>query len=162
MSVVSSITITAPGAEHRAGGAGERALERDVELVGDEPRRRAAAGHERLQLVVVADALAELLAVDQVAERRGAVDDLEHAGPLDVPGHGDHARARASVAVPIAVYAAVPLTSSHGRLASVSTLLTIVGLPYRPTAAGKYGGFSRGMPRLPSRLSISAVSSPTT
>ena len=66
------------------------------------------------------------------------------------------------MAVPIAVYAAVPLTSSHGRLASVSTLLTIVGLPYRPTAAGKYGGFSRGMPRLPSRLSISAVSSPTT
>ena len=50
-------------------------------------------GHERLQLVAVADALAEVLAVQEVAERRRAVDDLEHARPLDVAGHGDHARA---------------------------------------------------------------------
>jgi hypothetical protein len=46
-------------------------------------------------------------------------------------------------------------------LASVSTLLTIVGCWYRPMAAGKYGGFRRGMPRFPSRLSMRAVSSPT-
>ena len=44
------------GAEHRAGRADELALERQVELVGHEPRRRAAAGHERLELVAVADA----------------------------------------------------------------------------------------------------------
>ena len=49
----------------------------------------------------------------------------------------------------------------HGRFDSVSTLLTIVGCRYRPLAAGKNGGFSRGMPRSPSRLSMSAVSSPT-
>ena len=71
-------------------------------------------------------------------------------------------RVPGDVSVPIAVKAAAPLRASHGRFDSVSTLLTIVGWPYRPIAAGKYGGFRRGMPRLPSRLSISAVSSPTT
>ena len=43
--------------------------------------------------------------------------------------------------------------------AIVSTLLTVVGQPYTPIAAGK-GGFIRGMPFLPSRLSSSADSSP--
>ena len=38
------------GAEHRAGRADELVLERQVELLGQEPRRRAAAGDERLQL----------------------------------------------------------------------------------------------------------------
>ena len=41
----------------------------------------------------------------------------------------------------------------------VSTFVTVVGQPYSPTPAGK-GGFNRGLPCLPSRLSISAVSSP--
>ena len=50
-------------------------------------------------------------------------------------------RVPGDVGVPMAVYASTPLRISHGRLASVSTLLTIVGLPYRPIAAGKYGGF---------------------
>ena len=54
-----------------------------------------------------------------------------------------------------------PSLMIQGTLDSVSTLLTIVGCMYSPLAAGKYGGFSRGMPRSPSRLSISAVSSPT-
>ncbi|CAB4809429.1 unannotated protein [freshwater metagenome] len=71
-------------------------------------------------------------------------------------------RVPGDVALPIAVYAAEPLRMSHGKLAMVSTLFTMVGLPYRPMAAGKNGGFKRGMPRLPSRLSMSAVSSPTT
>ena len=48
-----------------------------------------------------------------------------------------------------------------GRLASVSTLLMIVGLPNRPLTAGN-GGRGRGMPRLPSMLWIKAVSSPQT
>ena len=94
MSVVSSITITAPEPSIDPADAGGAALERDVELVGQEPRCRTATGHERLELVAVADALAELVAVDQVAERGRAVDDLVHAGPLDVARHGDHARAR--------------------------------------------------------------------
>jgi hypothetical protein len=46
-----------------------------------------------------------------------------------------------------------------GATAMVSTLATVVGQPKRPTSAGK-GGLSRGLPCLPSRLSISAVSSP--
>jgi len=48
----------------------------------------------------------------------------------------------------------------QGRLDMVSTLLTTVGSPYRPMAAGKNGGLMRGNPRLPSRDSSSAVSSP--
>ena len=71
-------------------------------------------------------------------------------------------RVPGEVSVPIAVNAAAPLRASHGRFDSVSTLLTMVGWPYRPIAAGKNGGLRRGMPRFPSRLSISAVSSPTT
>ena len=46
-------------------------------------------------------------------------------------------------------------------LASVSTLLMLVGLPQRPLTAGN-GGRVRGMPRLPSIEAISAVSSPQT
>ena len=46
-----------------------------------------------------------------------------------------------------------------GATATVSTLVTVDGQPYRPTLAGN-GGFSRGFPCLPSRLSMSAVSSP--
>ena len=38
-------------------------------------------------------------------------------------------RVPGDVSVPISMYSAAPLRSSHGRLASVSTLLTIVGWP---------------------------------
>ena len=54
---------------------------------------------------------------------------------------------------------AAPRRRIVGTTAIVSTLFTVVGQPYSPTAAGK-GGLRRGMPFLPSRLSISAVSSP--
>lgn len=46
-----------------------------------------------------------------------------------------------------------------GATATVSTLVTVVGQPKSPILAGK-GGFNLGLPCLPSRLSISAVSSP--
>jgi hypothetical protein len=46
-----------------------------------------------------------------------------------------------------------------GTTAIDSTLFTVVGQPNTPTPAGK-GGFNRGCPFLPSRLSIKAVSSP--
>ena len=46
-----------------------------------------------------------------------------------------------------------------GATATVSTLVTVVGHPYKPTPAGK-GGFSLGLPCFPSSDSISAVSSP--
>ena len=60
---------------------------------------------------------------------------------------------------PSAANQAAPRRRMVGATAMLSTLLTVVGQPYRPTAAGN-GGFSRGMPFLPSRLSSSAVSSP--
>ena len=52
-----------------------------------------------------------------------------------------------------------PLLKIVGTTAIVSTLLTIVGHPYKPTRAGK-GGFNLGCPLLPSILYNKAVSSP--
>merc|ERR1711872_168432 len=52
-----------------------------------------------------------------------------------------------------------PLLQMVGATATVSTLVTVVGQPETPTSAGN-GGFRRGLPCLPSRLSIKAVSSP--
>ena len=61
--------------------------------------------------------------------------------------------------MPIAANAAPPSRTIAGMLASVSTLLTVVGLPNSPTSTGN-GGLLRGSPRLPSIDSNSAVSSP--
>ena len=61
--------------------------------------------------------------------------------------------------VPIDAYQSAPRSTIGGSDESVSTLLMSVGAPYRPATAGK-GGLRRGWPRLPSRLSRSAVSSP--
>lgn len=52
-----------------------------------------------------------------------------------------------------------PLRRMVGATATVSTLVTVEGQPYRPTLAGN-GGLSLGFPCLPSRDSIKAVSSP--
>merc|ERR1719430_904836 len=52
-----------------------------------------------------------------------------------------------------------PLLQMVGATATVSTLVTVVGQPKTPTSAGN-GGFRRGFPCFPSRLSIKAVSSP--
>merc|ERR1719499_28880 len=46
-----------------------------------------------------------------------------------------------------------------GATATVSTLVTVLGHPYRPTFAGN-GGFKRGLPCFPSSDSIIPVSSP--
>ena len=61
--------------------------------------------------------------------------------------------------VPIPAYASPPSVRIRGMLASVSTLLTTVGLPKSPTWTGN-GGLLRGSPRLPSIELNSAVSSP--
>ena len=53
----------------------------------------------------------------------------------------------------------LPLLKIVGTTAIVSTLLIIVGQPYKPTSAGN-GGFILGWPFLPSKLSSNAVSSP--
>ena len=60
------------GAEHRADLADGSRLERHVEVLGVEPRRRCSARDERLELVPVADATAVERRVDQVSERRDA------------------------------------------------------------------------------------------
>merc|ERR1719491_1515329 len=54
---------------------------------------------------------------------------------------------------------AAPLRRIIGDTAMVSTLVTVEGQPNSPTPAGN-GGLRRGFPCRPSRLSISAVSSP--
>src|SRR3954466_12341638 len=54
---------------------------------------------------------------------------------------------------------AAPRRMMVGATAMLSTLFTVDGQPYSPTAAGN-GGFSRGSPFLPSKLSSRPVSSP--
>mmetsp|Transcript_47032 Transcript_47032/g.114592 ORF Transcript_47032/g.114592 Transcript_47032/m.114592 type:complete len:200 (-) Transcript_47032:616-1215(-) len=60
---------------------------------------------------------------------------------------------------PMALNHEAPRRMMVGTTATVSTFVTVVGQPQRPTLAGK-GGFRRGLPCLPSRDSIIAVSSP--
>ena len=61
--------------------------------------------------------------------------------------------------MPIVFHQSAPPSTMYGTLAMVPTLLTTVGLAYRPWVAGN-GGRSRGWPRKPSSESSSAVSSP--
>ena len=70
-----------------------------------------------------------------------------------------NSRVPAESAVPRARYAAAPSTTMSSTLTRVSTLLTQVGLPNRPTSTGN-GGLLRGSPRKPSSELKSAVSSP--
>src|SRR5882762_9200552 len=60
---------------------------------------------------------------------------------------------------PIFAYSSPPILMIGTTAARVSTLLTTVGRSQTPLTAGK-GGLILGLPRLPSRDSISAVSSP--
>ena len=61
--------------------------------------------------------------------------------------------------MPIFAYSAPELFTIHGTAAIVSTLFTTVGLLQSPDTAGN-GGLILGFPRLPSKDSINAVSSP--
>src|SRR5271157_4747448 len=63
--------------------------------------------------------------------------------------------------VPRVLYQSAPFRIIGGMFAYVSTLLSTVGLSHNPLTAGN-GGLGLGMPRLPSRDRISAVSSPHT
>ena len=60
---------------------------------------------------------------------------------------------------PIFAYSSPPSLMIGTTEANVSTLFTTVGLPHAPLIAGN-GGLIRGLPRLPSNDSMSAVSSP--
>ena len=61
--------------------------------------------------------------------------------------------------IPISANHFAPLRMIAGTDASVSVLLIVVGLPYKPKLAGK-GGLKRGRPFSPSREFNKAVSSP--
>ena len=61
--------------------------------------------------------------------------------------------------MPILAYSSPVMLIICGTAAIVSTLFTTVGEAYKPEIAGK-GGFIRGFPRLPSKDSNNAVSSP--
>ena len=61
--------------------------------------------------------------------------------------------------VPILANAAPPSSTMSSTLIRLSTLLTTVGLPNRPTSTGN-GGLLRGSPRSPSIELNRAVSSP--
>ena len=60
---------------------------------------------------------------------------------------------------PIFAYSSPPILMMGTTAANVSTLFTTVGRSQTPLTAGN-GGFNLGLPRLPSKLSNNAVSSP--
>ncbi|MPN39609.1 hypothetical protein SDC9_187137 [bioreactor metagenome] len=62
---------------------------------------------------------------------------------------------------PMDLYQSAPRVMISGTLAKVSTLLSTVGLSNRPCSTVR-GGFTRGMPRLPSMEAVSALPSPQT
>ena len=84
---------------------------------------------------------------------------LDIAGLVDMAGDAEDFRAGIFRLAQMGENQAAPRRMMVGTPAMVSTLLTVVGQPYRPIGAGK-GGFMRGMPFLPSRLSSIADSSP--
>ena len=81
------------GTEHRSGGTHLPGLEGNVQVFAEEPGGRGAAGDEHLELVAVADPCAVTRRLEEVAEGRGALCDLEDARVVDVSRQGDQARA---------------------------------------------------------------------
>ena len=111
-----------------------------------------------LYCLAAGDAAADV--EDDLAQRR-AHRDLDQAGARTLPE-------RAKTLVPLLRRGAAPrnhvapVATMTGTLASVSTLLMTVGLPNRPRDRRDTAGRGRGMPRRPSMLWMSAVSSPQT
>src|SRR5205807_7900298 len=71
------------GAEHRACLADGTRLERQIEMLFEQPRRRRPTWDERLQPLPVAHAAAVDRRLDQVAEPGDTELDLVHARPAD-------------------------------------------------------------------------------
>ena len=142
-------------AEGGPDGSGRLEGERDVERVGPDEDAGGTAEQDRLDGPAVGHAAGQLEELAQGGPERDLVD----ARPDDVRRTGRTAWVRPTRSVPIAAKAAPPSSTIAGMLTSVSTLLTVVGLPNRPTSTGN-GGLLRGSPRLPSIDLKSAVSSP--
>ena len=96
--------------------------------------------------------------LDEVAQRRPELD-LVDARPGDVARQAEELRAGRALGADPGERRRRRRSRCARTFASVSTLLTTVGLPNRPTSTGN-GGLLRGSPRLPSIDSKSAVSSP--
>ena len=120
---------------------------------------------------VGAERTADLDGPDRPAGGGAAAEPLEHLsqgdpeGGLDDPaardvaGQLEHLGAPRPADAEVAVERGTRPRGPVGHVARDSTLLTTVGWPKSPSIAGN-GGFARTMPRLPSRLSSIAVSSP--
>ena len=141
-STVSSNTMHDARAERGAGRAGRLERELEVELVGpDEAAGRAAQQH-RLQLAAAGDAAGQVEHLAQRdAERR-----LVEAGPLDAAGEAEAAGCRSTARCRSARTRRRRRARCPSTLIRLSTLLTTVGLPNRPTSTGN-GGLLRGSPR---------------
>ena len=129
--------------------------QRQVQRVRADEDARRAAQEDRLDRPAVRDAARELEQLAPASRRtRPRRRPASRRGPRRRTASGP-----VEPSVPMRAYAAAPHRRMSGTLASVSTLLTAVGLPNRPTSTGN-GGLLRGSPRLPSIDSNSAVSSP--
>ena len=116
-------------AEHGPGLAHLVLAERQVEVVGAEPRGRHPAGDDGLQLAAAGDAPAEHRGVDEVAEGGLHHLDLVDTGVAHVPGQREQPRARGAARAQGGEGARTRCTMTQGRLDSVSTLFTTVGSP---------------------------------
>ena len=110
-------------------------VDRDVEVLCRDAAAGRAAGLHRLEGPAVEDAAADV--EDDLAEGR-AHGDLDQAGVDDLAGQREDLRALAGLRAD-GGEPAPPLRMIGATLAKVSTLLMIVGLPHRPTTAGKRG-----------------------
>ena len=122
------------------------------------------AEQRRLAAVLVADVVGGTVRPATIEVRDGRIESVGPAraavapGVL-VPGFVDaHVHVESSMLPP---WEFARVAMRHGTVASVSTLLTTVGLPNSPSRAGR-GGFARTSPRLPSSELRSDVSSPQT
>ena len=100
MSVVSSITTIAPSRASNRPVDG-RLVERQVEVLVEEPRRRRAAGDERLHVRpsrMPPQYSGASISIRNVVTPFGH---LEHPGPVDMARHGEHPHARSTSAAPM-------------------------------------------------------------
>ena len=128
-------------------------------ILRNQRHRRRTTGDHREQ-IIPATAYAACVFLDQLTSVEYSFRFFDRAG-LD--SHDPRCR---KLLVPVLFGRPKPANHSSattqnfvGTTAIDSTLLTVVGHPQTPIAAGN-GGFKRGWPFLPSSDSISAVSSP--
>ncbi len=151
---MSSNTITTPDPSVRPAARDVLEGQPDVERLRPDEHPGGAAEQHRLQRPPARHAAGGSITSRSVRPNANSYSPGRATWP-----DRQNSRVPVEAAVPVAAHAAPPRTRMSGTLASVSTLLTTVGLPKRPTWPGN-GGFERGSPRWPSSELKSAVSSP--